>query len=137
MFVTAWLGILTISTGELITANAGHEYPVFFRSGEGFELVKAKHGLALGAMEGARYREACWTLNPGDGLFVYTDGVPEATNDREEMFGNDRMLAALNRCIGQNPQGILKGVREDVDAFVGDAPQFDDLTMMAFLYYGA
>ena len=137
MFVTAWLGILTISTGELITANAGHEYPVFFRSGEGFELVKDKHGLALGAMEGARYREACWTLNPGDGLFVYTDGVPEATNDREEMFGNDRMLAALNRCIGQNPQGILKGVREDVDAFVGDAPQFDDLTMMAFLYYGA
>ena len=108
-----------------------------FRKNSGFTLVKDnKHGPALGILDGAVYRETEWNLEKGDGIFVYTDGVPEATDAHEEMFGNQRMVAALNKYMNRNSEGLLRGVRSEVDQFVGDAPQFDDLTMLAVRYYG-
>ena len=223
MFVTVWLGILTISTGQLVSACAGHEYPVFYRRESGFRMEKDPHGPALGAMEGMRFREMQWQMNPGDLLFLYTDGVPEATDASMELFGNERMLQALAESwdrknlqrrsgnadiegavilegpdiegIGIEGTGIegtgiegtgiestgtegigtkgndtegtgtrVKNIddrgaegnttslrkwnfedlqvflalfREHVDDFVGEAPQFDDLTMLCFSYNGA
>ena len=136
MFVTVWLGILEISTGRVTAANAGHEYPAIGKKGGGFELFKDKHGFVIGGMEGIRYREYVLQLNPGDKLFVYTDGVPEATAASGEMFGAERMTAALNACSDGSPSEILRTVRSAVDDFVGDAEQFDDLTMMCLEYKG-
>ena len=136
MFVTAWVGILEISTGRLTAANAGHEYPAL-RTGEGlFELVKDKHGFVIGGMDGVKYREYELQLMPGARLFLYTDGVPEATNAEKELFGTDRMLEALNADPNAAPEDILKNVRAAVDAFVKDAEQFDDLTMLCVEYKG-
>ncbi len=130
MFVTVWLGVLDISTGELVCANAGHEYPAIRRRDGAFELFKDKHGLVLAGMEGARYREYELELHHGDTLYVYTDGVPEATDAKNELFGTDRMLAALNSCPDGSCKELLEAVRTGIDAFVGDAPQFDDITML-------
>ena len=130
MFVTVWLGILEISTGKLVCANAGHEYPAIRRKGGDFELFKDRHGFVLAGMEGARYREYELTLEPGDAIFVYTDGVPEATDGQNQLYGTDRMLEALNRRKGADCRQLLEQVHREVDAFVGDAPQFDDLTML-------
>ena len=136
MFVTVWLGILEISTGKLTAANAGHEYPTIGRQDTGFELYKDRHGFVLGGMEGVHYRAYDIQLNPGDKIFVYTDGVPEATALDNEMFGTERMVAALNDCKEGGPEEILCGVKRAVDAFVGDAEQFDDLTMLCLEYRG-
>ena len=136
MFITAWLGILEISTGKLTAANAGHEYPVLTQEDGSFGLYKDKHGFVLGGMEGIRYRQCEIQLKPGDKLFLYTDGVPEASDISEELFGTDRMLAALNECADKSPKEILKAVREAVDRFVKDAEQFDDLTMLCLEYKG-
>ena len=147
MFVTVWLGILTISTGELVSANAGHEYPVFYRKGEGFILGKDPHGMVIGAMESMRYRTARWHLDPGDMLFLYTDGVPEANNSSQELFGVERMLDALKKsrhAVHQDGGGrktdlrlFFNTVRGHIDDFVGDTPQFDDMTMMCVEYLGS
>ena len=136
MFITVWLGILEISTGKLTAANAGHEYPVLKRAGGGFELLKGKHGLVIGAMDGVKYKDYELQLCPGDKLFVYTDGVPEATDAEKTLFGTERMLTALNAAAGEGPEQILKSVRGAVDAFVKDAEQFDDLTMLCMEYKG-
>ena len=136
MFVTVWLGILEISTGKLTAANAGHEYPAIRRKDGRFELYKDRHGFVLGGLKGARYKEYELQIVPGDKLFVYTDGVPEATAADRGMFGTDRMIAALNTCADGCPEAILGGVRTAVDAFVGSAEQFDDLTMMCMEYLG-
>lgn len=136
MFVTVWLGILEISTGKVVAANAGHEYPAIKSADGGFELFKDKHGLVVGGMEGLGYREYELQLEPGSKIFVYTDGVPEATNADEEMFGTDRMIGALNADPGAAPKQILKNVRSAVDDFVKDAEQFDDLTMLCLEYRG-
>ena len=136
MFVTVWLGILEISTGRLVAANAGHEYPVLMRSGEAFTLYKDKHGFVLGGMEGIKYKEYSLTLSPGDKLFLYTDGVPEATNSEQQLFGTDRMLEALNEEKDASPEKLLKNVRAAVDGFVREAEQFDDLTMLCLEYRG-
>ena len=137
MFVTVWLGILELSTGKLTAANAGHEYPVLYQPNGKFELVKDKHGFVIGGMEGLRYKEYELQLQPGSKLFLYTDGVPEATNAEEELFGPDRMLHALNENTDAKPENILKQVRSSVDHFVKDAEQFDDLTMLCVEYKGA
>ena len=131
MFVTVWLGILDISTGKGMAANAGHEHPAVRRADGRFELVKYRHSPALGVMEGVRFKEHEFQLNPGDTLYVYTDGVPEATNAEDELFGEDRLLAALNREPDADPDKLLQNMREDMDAFVAGAPQFDDTTMLA------
>lgn len=131
MFVTVWLGIYEISTGKVTAANAGHEYPAIRRAGGAFELFKDKHDFVLGAMEDLPYNEYEIQLNPGDTLFVYTDGVAEATNSEEELLGTERMLEALNRRKEAAPRELLEGMLEDVRVFTGEAPQFDDVTMLA------
>ena len=136
MFVTVWLGILEISTGRLTASNAGHEYPAFRKKDGPFEIFKDKHGFVIGGIDGVPYTEYSLQMNPGDKIFVYTDGVPEATAANEELFGTDRMIDALNSCAEGRPEDILHGVRRAVDAFVGDAEQFDDLTMMCLEYLG-
>ena len=136
MFVTVWLGILEISTGRLTAANAGHEYPVLMQPDGKFELLKDKHGFVIGGMEGMRYKEYELTLTPGSKLFLYTDGVPEATNTKGELFGTERMLAALNGNTGADSEELLRNVRKAVDGFVKDAEQFDDLTMLGFEFKG-
>lgn len=136
MFVTVWLGILDLSTGGLVAANAGHEYPALRRAEGSFELVKDKHGFVLAGMEGSRYQEYDLKLEPGDTLFVYTDGVAEATDAHEELYGTDRMLKALNQMGDVGPEALLPGVKADIDAFVGQAPQFDDITMLGLRFIG-
>ena len=136
MFVTVWLGILEISTGHLICANAGHEYPALRRAGRPYELVKDRHGFVLAGMEGTRYREYVLELKPGDELYVYTDGVAEAADSRNELFGAGRVLEALNGHLGGGPDVLLPEVKAEIDRFVGEAPQFDDITMLGLRYLG-
>ena len=131
MFVTVWLGILEISTGKIVAANAGHEYPAMRKADGRFELINDKHGLMLGAMEDVKYIEYEMKLEKGGCLFLYTDGVPEATDASLRMFGTDRMIEALNIDPSAAPEGLLNNVKKAVDEFVGEAPQFDDLTMLA------
>ena len=135
MFVTVWLGILEISTGRITAANAGHEYPVLKKDGR-FELFKDRHGLVIGGIDGINYKEYEFRMEPGDKIFVYTDGVAEAMNSDKELFGTDRLVEALNSDSGAKPQKILRNVRAAVDDFVGDAEQFDDLTMLCMEYRG-
>ena len=135
MFVTVWLGIFEISTGKLIAANAGHEYPIINVSGR-YELLKDKHGMAIGAISEAKYRNYEITLKKGDSIFVYTDGVAEANNTEGTLFGTQRTVDALNKDPGALPRETLKNVRTAVDEFVDEAPQFDDLTMLCFRYFG-
>lgn len=136
MFVTVWMGIMELSSGRVVAANAGHEYPAVKNAEGQFELIKDKHGFVLAAMDMAKYTEYEFTLGRGETLFVYTDGVPEATNAQNELFGTDRMLKALNQEPDETPEKILSNVRAVVDEFVGEAPQFDDLTMLCVKYYG-
>ena len=130
MFVTVWLGILEISTGKMKCANAGHEYPAIMHKGGSFELFKDRHGFVLAGMEGARYREYELELDAGDRLVVYTDGVPEATNASNTLYGTDRMLRALNAAEGGSCRQLLEALHRDVDEFAGGADQFDDITML-------
>ena len=134
MFVTVWLGIFEISTGKLIASNAGHEYPVLKKSDGDFEIVRDTHGLVLGGMEGVKYKEYELMLEPGEKLFLYTDGVTEAADSSSEMFGIERMIEALNAGADESPEQILKNVRAAVDGFVKGAEQFDDITMLCFEY---
>ncbi len=136
MFVTVWLGILELSTGKLTAANAGHEYPVLKQPDGKFELIKDRHGLVIGGMEGVKYREYELQIRPGAKLFQYTDGVPEATDAGNSLFGTERMLAALNKEPDAAPEKILENVRTAVDGFVKEAEQFDDLTMLCIEYRG-
>lgn len=136
MFVTVWLGILEVSTGKLTASNAGHEFPVL-KQGDKFELFKDKHGFVLGGMDGMKYKEYEIELTPGSKLFLYTDGVPEATNSENELFGTERMIEALNIKPDAEPKEILQNVRSSVDSFVKDAEQFDDLTMLCMVYKGS
>ncbi len=132
---TVWVGILEISTGKLTAANAGHEYPVIRQPGGKFELLMDKHGIVVGGMSGIRYKEYELKLEPGCKLFLYTDGVPEATDADEKMFGTDRMVDALNMDPDASPEQILENVRTAVNEFVKDAEQFDDLTMLCLDYH--
>jgi sigma-B regulation protein RsbU (phosphoserine phosphatase) len=117
MFVTVWFGILEISTGKIIAANAGHEYPLIRQPGKAFELFKDKHGFVLGAVPGKKYQEYEFTLEKGGTLFVYTDGVPEATRGDNELFGNERMLDATNEIPDGSPQELLTHVHGAVNRF--------------------
>ena len=135
MFVTVWLGILEISTGHMVFANAGHEYPAVCSNGS-FRLLKDDHGFVLAGMEGMKYKDQKLQLGKGDKLFLYTDGVPEATDSENNMFGTDRMIDALNVDADADPEHVLKNVRMAVDDFVKEAEPFDDLTMLCLEYKG-
>ncbi|MBQ7739895.1 MAG: PP2C family protein-serine/threonine phosphatase [Eubacterium sp.] len=130
MFVTLFLAVLEIPTGKIIAANAGHDDAAICKKDGTFELYKTRHNLAVGAMKGVKYKDFEIQLDKGDKLFIYTDGVPEATDKNNSMFTQDRMLRALNENASGTPKDVLKGVRSSVDEFVGDASQFDDLTML-------
>ena len=136
MFITAWVGILELSTGKLTAANAGHEYPVLKRADGGFELLRDKHGLVLGGLAGQTYAQYELQLEKGAKLFLYTDGVPEANTASGEMFSLGRLLDALNAAADGTPEQILRGVRGALDEFVKDAEQFDDITMLCAEYKG-
>ena len=136
MFVTVWLGILDLETGVLTCANAGHEYPIVRGQDGVFRLLKDKHGLVIGGLESSKYKDYEIQMMPGDAIFVYTDGVPEANNADGEFYGLERMEAGLNRLADCAPQELLQGIKADVDAFTGEADRFDDLTMLCLTYKG-
>ena len=133
MFVTVWMGILEISTGKITAANAGHEYPAIMKD-RCFGLYKDPHSFVIGGMDGVPYKEYELQLEKGEKLFLYTDGLPEAANAGGEMFGTGRMIDTLNANAGLSPREILSGMKSAVDAFVGDAEPFDDLTMLCLEY---
>ncbi len=130
MFVTMWLGILTISDGMMICANAGHEYPAIGRKNGGFTLFYDNHGFVLAGMKDMKYQEYEISLDVGDTLFVYTDGVAEAINADNEQFGTDRIIAALNSETPASCREEITRVFTAIERFEGDAPQYDDITML-------
>ena len=132
MFVTVWLGYYETTTGHILAVDAGHEYPMIRKKDGLFELIKDRHSLFVGGVENAVYREYELQLHVGDTLFLYTDGATEATNTDNRMLGIGGVLSALNRSPDDSPVELIKGMGEAIRAFVGDAPQFDDLTMLAF-----
>ncbi len=136
LFVTVWLAVLNLKTGQVLEINAGHEHPAIRRKDGQYELHRTKHSPALAIMEGMFFRQTEFWLEPGDSVFVYTDGVTEATNASNELFGEERLLEALNANAEKAPDALLPAVREAIDAFVQDAPQFDDITMMGLRYHG-
>ena len=134
MFVTAWMGILDLPTGNIRFANAGHNPPLLRRSDGSFEYLKTRPGFVLAGMDGVRYRVGEMALNPGDRLFLYTDGVPEATNASNELYGEDRLLSFMNQNASMEATQLLPALKANIDEFVGEAPQFDDITMLMFDY---
>ena len=136
MFVTVWMGILDLTTGVMKCTNAGHEYPVLRGSDGVFRIFRDKHKLVIGGLPHTKYEDYELKLEPGDAIFVYTDGVPEANNAAGEQYGMERMEKALNRSPLESPERILEQVRADVDSFVDGTKQFDDLTMLCLEYKG-
>ena len=136
MFVTVWMAVLEISTGKGLAVNAGHGHPAIRRKGRAYALDIYEHDIMMAFMGDYPFAQHAFELHPGDSLFVYTDGVPEAVNARGQEFGTNRMLRALNRHREASPEVLLKDVREAIDAFAGDAEQFDDITMLCIQYKG-
>ncbi len=136
MFVTAWLGVLELSTGHLSYVNAGHNPPLLRRAGGGYDYLRTRSGFVLAGVEETRYRSCSLELAPGDALFLYTDGVTEATDAEKQLYGEERLATALNSHKDYAPKELLSAVRDDVEAFVGQAPQFDDITVLSLCYYG-
>ena len=134
MFVTAWMGILDLASGTLRFANAGHNPPLIKRCDGSFEYLRTRAGFVLAGMEGVRYRAGELTLSPGDRLFLYTDGVTEATNTENALYGEDRLIGFMNRSAAIDAKALLPMLKSNIDEFVGEAPQFDDITMLMFDY---
>ena len=137
MFCTVWLGILNLKTGKLKVSNAGHEYPAIRRKDGSFELLEDQHNAPLGVRDGIRYRQYELTLQPGDCIFEYTDGVTEATDSAYELFGEERMIQVLNEDPVASPESLIERMHSSISTFVGEAPQFDDITMLCLEYRGA
>ena len=136
MFVTVWLALLEISTGKGLVCNAGHEHPGFRCAGGRFEMLKYRHCLFVSGMKKAKFRNREFEMHPGDCIFVYTDGIPEAQNADKNMFGEKRLVEALNQNADLCPEELIHHVHETVNRFVDKAPQFDDLTMLCLKYFG-
>lgn len=135
-FVTVWMAIIDLRTGEGVSINAGHEHPAIKPNGKQYEFRVYPHSPAVALMEGIRFKERSFKLEPGDRIFVYTDGVPEATNINKKLFENDRLKEALDCSDVKDPENVCKTVRDHIDEFVDGAEQFDDITMLTFLYKG-
>lgn len=131
MFITAFEGVLDLETGEFRFVNAGHEMPFLCRAGGQYEPYKIRAGFVLAGMETTRYKMGSVMLQSGDKLFQYTDGVTEATNEENELYGLRRLGEVLNRNAGAAPAALIPAVKADIDAFVGTSPQFDDITMLS------
>ena len=136
LFVTAWRGVLEIATGHMVFVNAGHNPPLVRQAGGRFEYMKLRPGFVLAGMEGIRYRSGEMDLAPGSTLYLYTDGVTEAANGENELYGEERLLSVLGAHEDAAPEELLPAVKADIDAFAGDAPQFDDITMLALKLSG-
>ncbi|MBP5466636.1 MAG: SpoIIE family protein phosphatase, partial [Clostridia bacterium] len=136
MFVTVWLGIMTISTGEIVYANAGHDDPAIYTDKGEFKLLKEKHGFVIGGMKGVAYKNNTVTLNKGDKIFLYTDGLPEATAKDGNMFKITGMMDALNKHKEDTPKAVIEGIWQNVSEFMDGENQFDDLTMLCLSYQG-
>ena len=137
MFVTAWMGVLDLKTGLVEFANAGHNPPLIRHKDGSFEYLKSRAGFVLAGMEGLKYRKNELQLGEGDEVFLYTDGVTEATNSENELYGEERLLNFMNTLHDLPAEAVCNAVKADVDAFVGEAPQFDDITMVYLKYNGA
>ena len=131
MFVTAWMGILDLKTGLLKFVNAGHNPPLVRQADGEFVYLKARSGMVLAGMDGIKYRQNELQLTPGDQIFLYTDGVTEATDKNNQLYGEERLLETVNRNIVMDTRKLCEAVKSDVDQFVGEAPQFDDITMLS------
>ncbi|MCR4615733.1 MAG: SpoIIE family protein phosphatase [Clostridiales bacterium] len=131
MFVTLWMGVLNMQTGDMTFVSAGHNPPILV-SDNAPEYLKVKNGFVLAGMEGVKYKENTIKLKKGDILFLYTDGITEANNSSEELFGEERLLECFKDAGNFSAEELLNGVKRSVGDFVGDAPQFDDLTMLCF-----
>ena len=134
LFVTAWMGVLEISTGQFVYVNAGHNPPLLKHAGGGYEWLKSRPGFVLAGMEGIRYRENSLQMEPGDCLYLYTDGVTEATNEKQELFGEIRLQTVLNETPDLPVDRLLQKVKQSIDTFAGEAEQFDDITMLGLEY---
>ena len=130
LFITAFEGVLDLATGDFTYVNAGHEIPYLYRKGEGFVPHKIRPGFVLAGMEGMKYHAGSIRLQEGDKIFQYTDGVTEAMDQAGSLYGSQRLAEVLNRCQDKEPEALLKAVKEDINAFVGQAQQFDDITML-------
>ena len=135
MFITAFEGIIDLNTGMMKYVNAGHELPFIYRNGKGFSPYEMKPRFVLGGMKDIKYTVSEIKLEKGDIFYEYTDGVAEATNINNELYGMERLEKALNKNINKSVESLLHSVKEDIDLFVGEAPQFDDITMIGFKYY--
>ena len=131
LFVTAWLGVLDLATGVLTYVNAGHNPPLLKKEGGDFEYLRCKPALVLAGMEMTKYTQSQLEMKPGDSLFLYTDGVTEATNTANELYGEERLRSYINAHGTDGVVERLHGLKKDIDTFVGEAPQFDDITMLA------
>ena len=136
MFVTAWAGFINLSTGEMSYINAGHNPPLIMRKGGKFEFIKTRPNFVLAGMEGSKYRRNTIMLNPGDKIFLYTDGVTEAVNEQNVLFGDERLASAINSAAEKDVKDICAAAKNEVSSFSGNAPQADDITMLAFQYNG-
>ena len=136
MFVTIWFGIMTVSTGELVSINAGHEYPVIRSGGGLFEIIKTRHAGPLAVKSKAEFTEEKIILKPGDTFFIYTDGVAEANNENKDLFGEARIINALNEHPDYDPEELSEFMLQKIDEFAGNAPQFDDTTILCIKYFG-
>lgn len=130
LFVTAWLGVLDTKSGKLVYVNAGHNPPLLRQNGGGFEYIKSRPGFVLAGMDTIKYRQNELIMNEGDRLFLYTDGITEATSARKELYGEERLQRYLNSHCDASSEEILPDLKKDIDSFVGEAPQFDDMTML-------
>ncbi len=134
MFVTVWMGILDTATGNMQFANAGHNPPLLKHADGSYEYLKTRAGFVLAGMEGIRYRAGELTLCPGDRFFLYTDGVTEATNVDNKLYGEDRLLTFMNQNADRSAVELLPALKANIDEFAGEVPQFDDITMLMFDY---
>ena len=136
MFVTVWAGIIDLRTGHIDFASAGHNPPAVRHSDGSVEFIKSKAGLVMAAMEETIYKPQTYDLKKGDTLFLYTDGVTEATNTNDVLFGDSRLLATLKMGGERSTADTCTLVKKEIDNFVQDAPQFDDITMLAIKFNG-
>lgn len=136
MFVTAWFGVLDLLTGKVEFVNAGHNPPLVRHKDSTFDYLKSKPSFVIAGMEGMKYRRNEFFLSPGDEIYLYTDGVTEATDSENRLYGEERLVRFLNTLHGLSGEEICHAVKADVADFVGDAPQFDDITMLYLKYNG-
>lgn len=133
-FVTMWVGVIELSTGKVTFVNAGHNKPLLKKNGSNFEYIDYRRNPAIGFINGVEYKENEFTLEDGDVLYLYTDGIVEATNEKTKLYGEERLQSYLNKHKDSSIQELIDGTIENVNEFVGDAPQFDDMTLLAIKY---